>query len=89
MGGDSGPVKDRYRDSGDEENKISSWGKTERIAANDSKFRRVWCSVKKLLADADMQARSSTRSRKQSADARMAISFAARAPVCICLCRLP
>jgi hypothetical protein len=52
VGGDSGPVKDRYRDSGDEESKISSWGKAERIAANDSAFRRVWCSVKKLLADA-------------------------------------
>jgi hypothetical protein len=35
------PVKDRYRDSGDEENKISGWEKTERIAAKDSVLRRV------------------------------------------------
>jgi hypothetical protein len=48
VGGDSGPVKDRYRDSGDEENNISNRRKTERIAANDSAFRRVWCSVEKL-----------------------------------------
>jgi hypothetical protein len=35
------PVKDRYRDSEDEKNKISSWGKMERVAAKDGALRRV------------------------------------------------
>jgi hypothetical protein len=47
------PVKDRYRDSGDEENKISSWGKGERVAANDSAFQRASRFAEKLLMDAD------------------------------------
>jgi hypothetical protein len=41
FGVNSVPVKDRYRDSEDEENKISSWGNAERIAAKDSALRRV------------------------------------------------
>ncbi|WP_147072703.1 hypothetical protein [Sulfuriferula plumbiphila] len=46
------PVKDRYRDSGDVENKISSWGKMEHVAANDSAFRRASRFAEKLLMDA-------------------------------------
>ena len=59
MRGNSGSVKDRYRDTGDEENKSSSRGKGERIAANDCTFWRVSRSVEKLLMDTDKQAHSS------------------------------
>jgi len=68
VGGDSGPVKDRYRDNEDEKNKISSWRKTERIAANDSAFRRASRFAEKLLMNADQQAHSSTYDRNHPID---------------------
>ncbi len=49
---ESETVKDRYRDSEDRENKISSLGKVKHITANNSAFWRVWRFVENLLADA-------------------------------------
>jgi hypothetical protein len=93
VGGDSGPVKDRYRDSEDEENKISSWGKRERVAANDSVFRRVSRFAEKLLMDTDQQAHSAAYDQSHPVVAWCsdveAISSLARAAVCICFCHRP
>jgi hypothetical protein len=66
--GDSGSVKDRYRDTGDEENKSSSWGKGERIAANDWAFWRVSRFAEKLSTDADQQAHSAAYDRSHPID---------------------
>lgn len=68
VGVGSGPVKDRYRDSADAENKISSWGKAERIAANESALRRVMRFVEKLLMDTDKQTHSIANDRSHLVD---------------------